>query len=337
MPEETRPSLYGIKNSNRNFADKFYWGKNQFNSSFPVALCCYMRDNGYGSVLITQDGTNTKVSETDFDNVFGTSLTNDKLKFCFESTFDPYGAFVEDQMEVIDLVIRNNETGTFIRPLEIKLTTLPDDATSELSEEKYGSEIVVRSPTMRYMSLGLAQTCSLSDREKIKTIFHDACNDIRDWDNKAEMLSKRVDILCAVNEFLLEFENRQKPMLLQPIWKTQGKEPKLMDDCLDVFTWTDVALARFIYDIAYRAALRESRKITRQQRSLLRFARFMYEFAKAGKVFQAPIYDDMTYDTLNDKEFSIGGNQEHRSRWRTKVPKPRTKVRCDTLFFDRYF
>lgn len=328
MPEEIKPSLYGIKNSNRNFEDKFCWGKNQFNSSFPVALCCYMRDKDYGSVLISQDGAKTKVSEAGFDYIFGTTLRNDKLKFCFEASFDPYGDFVEDQMEVIDLVIRNNSTGKFIRPLEIKLTTLPDDATSDLPEDRYGSEIVVRSPTMRYMALGLAQTCSAADRRKIKKIFHDACRDVRDWENKAEMLSKREAIFEAVDEFLLKFEDRQKPMLLQPVWKTVGKSPTLADNCLDVFAWTDVALARFIYDIAVKA-MKNPSKITRQQRSLLRFARFMYEFAKSGKVFQAPIYDGMTFDTLNDKEFAIGGAQTNRRMKCARLVRP--KVRKDEI------
>lgn len=328
MPKEVKPSLYGIKNSTRNFEDKFCWGKNQFNSSFPVALCCYMRDKKYGSVLISQNGLKTKVSETSFDNIFGTTLPNDKLKFCFEATFDPYGAFVEDQMEVIDLVIKNNSSGKFIRPLEIKLTTLPDDATSDLSEDKYGSEIVVRSPTMRYMALGLAQTCSSADRRKIKNIFHDACKDIRDWENKAEMLSKREVIFDAMNKFLLAFQKRQKPMLLQPVWKTIGKSPTLADNCLDVFAWTDVALARFIYDIAIKA-LKNKNKITRQQRSLLRFARFMYEFAKSGKVFQAPIYDGMTFNTLNDKEFSIGGTQTNKRMKCDRLVRP--KVRKDEI------
>lgn len=328
MGRETKPSLYGIKNSNRNFEDPFCWGKNQFNSSFPVALCCYMRDREYGSVLVSQDGARTRVSETGFDDVFGTRLPNDRLKFCFESSFDPYGEFVEDQMEVIDLVIRNNATGAFIRPLEIKLTTLPDDATSDLPEDRYGSEIVVRSPTMRYMALGLAQTCSDADRRKIRKMFDESCRGVRDWENKAEMLSRREEIFEAVNEFLLEFEGRQRPMLLQPVWKTVGKSPTLADNCLDVFAWTDVALARFIYDIAVRA-LKNRTQVTRQQRSLLRFARFMYEFAKSGRVFQAPIYDGMTFDTLNDKEFAIGGAQTNRRMKCARLVKP--KVRKDEI------
>lgn len=36
------PSLFGIKQSNRDYTKADTWGKNQFNSSFPAALACYM-------------------------------------------------------------------------------------------------------------------------------------------------------------------------------------------------------------------------------------------------------------------------------------------------------
>lgn len=132
--EKVDPALYGIEHSNRNFKDKYCWGKNQFNSSFPVALCCYMRDKKFGTVLISQEDEKTKTSVIGFDEVFGTKLPNASLKFCFESSFLPYGDYVEDEMEVIDLVIKDFKTDAYIRPLEIKLTTLPDDGTSSFSE-----------------------------------------------------------------------------------------------------------------------------------------------------------------------------------------------------------
>ena len=36
------PGLYGIRKSNRDFSRAINWGKNQFNSSFPVSLASYM-------------------------------------------------------------------------------------------------------------------------------------------------------------------------------------------------------------------------------------------------------------------------------------------------------
>ena len=36
------PSLFGLKNTNRDFSNPDTWGKNQFNNCFPTSLACYM-------------------------------------------------------------------------------------------------------------------------------------------------------------------------------------------------------------------------------------------------------------------------------------------------------
>ena len=299
-------ALYGIAHSNRNFRDPFYWGKNQFNSSFPVALCCYMRDFGKRAVGITlKPNLTTAIGEMSFDDVFGTNLPNNEIYFRFESSFEPFKALVEDSLEKIDVVIANAATKEEIRPLEIKLTTLPDDGTSSFPEEKYGSEIVVRSPTMRYVALSMIAS-NRNRLSRIKKIFGPACKRVDNWENVAEMKSRQKDIFAALKMFLSEFCRTQKPLLVQPIWKTVGKQPRLAEHCLDVFVWTDFALTRLILD-----ALDEDvpGKITRPQRSAIRLARFLYEASRGDSVFQKPIYDGMTYDTLNDKEFAVSGRQ----------------------------
>lgn len=54
------PGLFGITRSNRNYADPYYWGKNQFNSSFPVALACYMHSKGLKAVYFKADSKRTQ-------------------------------------------------------------------------------------------------------------------------------------------------------------------------------------------------------------------------------------------------------------------------------------
>jgi hypothetical protein len=49
--------------------------------------------------------------------------------------------------------------------------------------------------------------------------------------------------------------------------------------------------------------------ITRPLRAALRLSRFIYERSRADKVYQEPIYDGMTYDNQNDKEFAISGTR----------------------------
>ena len=312
----SNPSLYGIVNSNRNFNDPYYWGKNQFNSSFPVALACYMRDRQNPAIYL-ELSNNCKIRDMEIPigDIFGSNLPNSELYFSFETTFDPFKIYVQDQLCAIDLVVKGANS-EFIRPMEIKLTTLPDDATSGFSEEEYGSEIVVRSPTTKYMALSIVASCTKKrDKDKIRHLFS-PCRSIRDWNNQVEARQNLSPILTMLETFFTDFSHLQKPFLMQPVWKTIGKSPSLAERCLDIFTWSDFALSRLFMDSAHNE---QKDGITRQQRAALRFARFIYEWSRDGKVFQAPIYDGMTYDTLNDKEFSISGR------------KTNAYMRCDRL------
>jgi hypothetical protein len=54
------PGLFGLNNSNRDFTKADAWGKNQFNTSFPVALVCYMASRGIEPVYLQLD-SNLKI------------------------------------------------------------------------------------------------------------------------------------------------------------------------------------------------------------------------------------------------------------------------------------
>lgn len=41
-----RPRLFGINKSNRDYSKADTWGKNQFNSSFPASLGCFLHAKG---------------------------------------------------------------------------------------------------------------------------------------------------------------------------------------------------------------------------------------------------------------------------------------------------
>jgi len=41
------PSLFGLHKTNRDYTKEATWGKNQFNSSFPASLCCYLASKGF--------------------------------------------------------------------------------------------------------------------------------------------------------------------------------------------------------------------------------------------------------------------------------------------------
>lgn len=312
-------ALYGIINSNRNFEDSYYWGKNQFNSSFPLALSCYMRDSQIkANYLKLGKEHHVSVKKIDFNKVFNTTSPNEELYFSFESQYEPFAKYLHDELKPIDLVIKLKDSGSFLRPIEIKLTTLPDSTTATKKENEYGAELVIRSPTMRYMALSMAESCEKHFPE-IKKIFEPTCHSIRDWNNQHEILAHKNNILESLEIFFSKFQRYQRPLLLQPVWKTVGKSAQLANHCLDVFVWSDFALTRLFMDAAIA---NYSNKITRQQRAAFRLARFLYEVSKDGKVFQQSIYDGMTYDTLNDKEFAVSGTVTHRYMKCKRLTKP---------------
>ncbi|MBI4949289.1 MAG: HindVP family restriction endonuclease [Deltaproteobacteria bacterium] len=311
-----KPALYGITHSNRDFSDPYYWGKNQFNSAFPVALACFMRDSHIKPVYLRLD-KQRKIfhEEISVGDLFNTKLENDKLFFAFESRFEPYTKFVHDELETIDLVLKDARSNQFMRPLEIKLTTLPDNTTASLHENKYGCEIVIRSPTMRYMALSMADSLQKKFKE-IRDIFEPTCLTIRQWDNEVEIRNNMPKILDALEAFNSKYRKYEKPLLIQPVWKTIGKSTVLADNCLDIFVWSDFALTRLFMDSALE---NESETISRQQRAAARLARFFFEISRAGMVYQKPIYDGMSLGNQTDKEFAISGNKTY------------TYMKCDRL------
>lgn len=317
-----KPALYGLINSNRDFSDQYYWGKNQFNSSFPVALACFMRDLGLKAVYLKLNKKREIVhDEIDIARVFGSKLSNDKLFFSFESRFEPFKQYVHDELKPIDLVVKDFKTEEFIRPIEIKLTTLPDSTTESLSEEEYGCEIVVRSPTMRYMALSMAHSLQNMLGE-IKDIFEPSCLRVRQWDNQDEIKNKLPSILDALELFTARYCSYERPLLLQPVWKTIKRSPVLADNCLDIFVWSDFALTRLFMDSARE---NETSKINRHQRAAARLARFLFEVSRAGKVYQEPIYDGMGLGNQTDKEFAISGAKTNKLMACERLRKPIVK------------
>ena len=315
-------ALYGITNSNRNFKDSYYWGKNQFNSSFPVALSCYMRDKKIkANYLKLSSKRKVSVESSSFDKIFNTKLKNNDLYFSFETRYEPFAKFLHDELKPIDLVVKSKSDSSYLRPIEIKLTTLPDSSTATKDATEYGAELVIRSPTMRYMALCMAESCQKHFSE-IKNIFEPTCHSIRDWNNQHEINAHRKNILESLEIFFTKFHKLQRPLLLQPVWKTIGKSAQLANNCLDIFVWSDFALTRLFMDAALS---NKGKRITRQQRAAFRLARFLYEVSKDGKVFQQSIYDGMTYDTLNDKEFAVSGTVTHKYMQCPRLTKPVVK------------
>ena len=120
----TKASLFGLDNSNRDFTKVDAWGKNQFNSSFPASLSCYLDSQGldanYISILNKQFGVNS----IDFTSIFGIKPNTENIYFAFEAQHTPFQKYVIGTLPRTDLVIQDISTGQCLRGLEVKLALL---------------------------------------------------------------------------------------------------------------------------------------------------------------------------------------------------------------------
>jgi len=301
MPE---PSLYGIVNSNRSGGD--LWGKNQFNSTFPAALCCYLRDKCINPVYVSTDSAfsaSASDSVLTFDDVFNTKVANDSIRFLFESNFAPYSELLHDTLDHTDLVTQVD--GEHKRALEVKLTVIPDNTTASLaSESEWGSELVIRPDSISYACLGIYRTLSAKTQE-IRSLIEPVSIRIESWENTREILNNADALLDVLSLFFAKYFQHQIPFLIQPIWKTKGKSPVLDDNAFDVFVWSDFALLKLAVDQAKSEHNRTT--VSRYLRSVARTVRALSDLFVSQKLHVTRIFRQMALGNQTDKEFALSG------------------------------
>jgi hypothetical protein len=311
------PDLYGIAKSNR--TSQNHWGKNQFNSSFPASLACYMRDIDQTAIYLqTNDTLEVEAVEKHFDFLFGSEAPNTELSFCFESKFEPYQQYSKTDIKGIDLVLMHGNE--YIRALEVKLTVIPDNTTASQPPSDWGTELVIRPATTLYAALGIFQSIE-PHKERLKEILDPVCANIQHWDNTTEMLTKKDEVITCLNRIFSEFHNFQKPFLLHPIWKTQGKTPSIdIENAFDIFVWSDFAICRTFIDSA--TFEKSGGKVSRLYRSSLRLARILYELSHSDSVNIHRIYTEMAFNLQTDKEFALNGQMTRRYMQHERRSKP---------------
>ncbi|MDE0215176.1 MAG: HindVP family restriction endonuclease [bacterium] len=322
--------LYGLSSSNRKGSD--LWGKNQFNSTFPMALCCYMRDNGMNPVYISfeQEGQfRASDNEIAFDRVFGTVDPN--IRFEFEAEFTPIKKlFADSHTQRIDVVISQNINGEWhnLKALEVKLTVLPDESTSKKSEDEWSSELVIRPVTSAYAMLLIWNRLPDQKQNDLRDLVADFITSkykIQDWENKNEVLGLADRLHSALFNVARICNEYQEPYLVQPIWKTVGKSPELAENCLDVFVWSDLATVMLSHDLSRIAVARTEREMIRPLREVVRHICCISKLAREEFIYEE-VYGAMGFGLQTDKSFSISGSNTimymKHPRLRTPILRP---------------
>lgn len=324
MTKKEKPALFGLEHSNRDFSNPESWGKNQFNSSFPAALACYMGSKGVHPVYITLNekmkAVHSAIKVADF---LGMEPLSPHLFFSFETSHNPFMTKVIGSLPRTDLVTVDTSKDKYVslRPIEIKLTALPDHVTCELPEEQYGCEIVTRPDTIVYLAFSIAEAYE-KDRGKLKNCFEPIFKRKINWSSTVDVAPLLSELIEKLDLVLANACDRQTPMVLQPVWKTLGKSAKLNDNCLDIFVWSSHAYTRLFVDPSRGS---DGKYITRHMRSVIWLTKLLYDFGCHGKVNHELIIDSMTYDTKNDKAFAVSGSVTHPYMKGPVLTKPRIK------------
>ncbi len=308
-----QPGLFGLKYSNRDFTQKESWGKNCFNSSFPASLCSYIHSRNLENIYLKLD-SNLKVIHSTISTVelYGINPLSDNLFYAFETQFTPYQQYLIGTLPGVDLVTQARDTGICLRAIEIKLTALPDHTTCELSQNLYGCEIVIRPDTIVYLA------CSILDTFKnklnlLKELINENFDNITDWSDPQIIILYVSKIINIIDSITLSIVDVQKPLLMQPIWKTEGKSPKLSEYCLDVFVWSDLAFTRLFIDLA-KAEIDlygTIKSIKRHTRTIIWLFKMIYDFSINNSFNHKQIIDNLSYNTKNDKAFAVSGRVTH--------------------------
>lgn len=303
--------LFGIIHSNRK--DDQHWSKNCFNSSFPASLACYMMEKDIPAIYARLAPKNRKLcvvcDEIPIRQLFNCgNLTTNDLEFDFESKFEPYQKYAFDSIDGIDLVVKDLN-GNYLAPIEVKLTVLPTSATSKKDPSKWGCEIVIRTATTSYCALGIWDAVH-KYAPQVREIFEQPCSNIGSWTNDFEMAHKTSTLCKALDDFEFQYYNLQRPLVMEPLWKTEGQAPLLNNNAFDIVVWSDFAFSRLFIDASYP----ESDIMSRPMRATARMARCIWELSKSGKINIQEIYREIAFGTQTDKELSVPGD-----KWRTYI------------------
>ena len=303
--EGVDPGLFGQRHSSRDYRYEESWGKNQFNSSFPASLVAYMSSKGISPVFICTNSNNEIVHKYISPlELLGIDPLSDDAYYDYEAGFFPYEQYyTAGRKEKIDLVMINRSTQSPVSGLEVKLTTLPDNTTKDLPDEEYGSEIVVRSPTILFVACSI---CSCYDTPEGPSKLHDILNtigeEIKDWGDVRQVVPYYEHIKNAVLNVSIDVADKQKPLIMQPIWKTNKHLTDLDEHCLDVFVWSNLSVIQM--------ALRENASdndISRNQRTIIWLYKMLWDFTQYGRFNYTDIVNSLSYKYKTDKAFAISG------------------------------
>lgn len=266
----------------------------------------------------------------DSKSLLGGDPLSSEVYFEFEKVYRPHTKFLAPgaSLPVNDVIIsRRVKDGciTPVRPLEVKLTALPDSATASKKSDLWSCELVVRQPTIKSLALSY-----ISKPGATQELFQPFVG-ITEKANWSEAITDKnmavksiKELQVEVDKLLTHFNQHGEPLLLQPIWKTEGQSSRLGENCFDVFVWSDNAFAKMISERAASSPLYKG-FLSRPARSLVWLSAILGQYGKDGKVNPDLAISQNLAGAKTDKAFAMNGTQTHPYLNSPHLLKPRVQ------------
>ena len=294
-----KPRLFGINKSNRDYTLVDTWGKNQFNTSFPAALACYMYSKQLKAVYIKADAELKRdMQYIGIDELYGVDPLGNDIYFSFETQYTPFQKYVVGSIPRDDLVILSHDQ--CISSIEIKLVALPDNPTSTLSDDKFVSEIVVRPDTIIYLACSFIKSYR-DNMDAIRKTIGNAGRGITDWSQAIDVIPCMCEIYWAVRRMAEAINSNQSPIIM------------------DVFVWSNVGMLNLFMPSENETYT----TITRHTRTMIWLFKMLKDYCENGRFDGEKIIDGLSYNLKNDKAFASNGQRTHPVMTCSELTKPR--------------
>lgn len=326
------PSLYGIHSTNSDRSGTDLWGKNQFNSTFPLALCLKMRDDGIRPVYVHVDDSGKIVARDDQISMADVVERKNEGYYSFESQYPPYEKYTLGK-ESIDVVVFKSTLEsttasaslTPVRPLEVKLTVVPDSVTSKRAQNEWAPELVVRPISSAYAMLGIASSLLSGENDRllkeVTEVLRPCCQKMQrnDWTNVNSVLQNSQHLIEALHNVTIIVKPLQSPFLVHPIWRTEGQSLIFSDQCLDVFVWSNLAVVRIPLE---QVSHQTNTRMTRHLREIVRHVNALDTLCTRGSFNYTDTYGGMDLSYQTDKSFSISGRVTRKFLEHPRLQRP---------------
>lgn len=322
MTNNTEPGLFAQPRgkSSRDYSKEKYWGKNQFNSSFPASLVAYMSALRLDPIYLKINAGEIVHDKISASRLLGIDPLSEDAFFNYETGYPAYETYYVGDREKIDLVMMDKTIHSELTGLEIKLTALPDSTTKKYTEDKYGCEMVMRPPTICFLACSI---CHYYKGDKGRNQLKDILGDIpqiNHWEEIESVLPHYDLILNSVLNVCANLERHQTPLVIQPVWKTPGGKPVLADNCLDVFVWSNLSIIKLC-----AAQKKEKKTISRFMRTIIWIYRMLFEYCVYGQFDYSRIVRLHSYNLGNDKAFAVSGTQSWPFMHCDELTRPRIR------------